>query len=127
MDEQTLRKLYPNASESFIRANCPSYRGNGTRPVVQEQQADQPKPQDRKTVPSHQRPEKGVDGKRHPQFRVSITWLVSDNRVRDAWGMSETVADCIVSAVRRFLGLDDPRRAKRPARAPRVRGGGDND
>lgn len=85
----------------------------GACPVFQEQQADSAEPKDGQALHHVLPQEEGMDGGSNTPAHVSITWLVSDKRRRDAWGMSETVADCIVSAVRRFLGLHDTRTAKR--------------
>lgn len=82
-----------------------------TGPVIQELKADCVQPQYQAPVHMHGQEEKAVDGQRYPQFRVSITYFVSDRRRRDAWGMAETVADCIVSATRRLLGTDAARKS----------------
>ena len=50
------------------------------------------------------RPEsKEADGTDHPSFRVTATFYFSDRRRRDAHGAYETVADCLIAAVRRLL------------------------
>lgn len=48
--ERKLRRLFPNASESFIEANCNSSRNTGTSNLKQ--------PMDRKEIRSEQRKEK---------------------------------------------------------------------
>lgn len=102
-------------------------QGTGSSPVLQEQQTDCHQPQDGEAVHHVQPQEKEVDGRGYPQFRVSITYLVSDYRRRDAWGMAETVADCIVAAARRLLGADVARKPRGGARAKGAGGLLDND
>lgn len=79
--------------------------------VIQEQQDDCDKSEDRQAIHHVQPKKEGMDGRGYPQFRVSITYLVSDYRRRDAWGMAETIADCIVAAVGRLLGTDATRKS----------------
>ena len=83
--------------------------------VIQEHKEPIQESKDGKDIHRDEPKEKGMDGKSHPQYRVTITWLISDRRKRDSWGMSETIADCVVSASRRFLGLDDTRSPRRKA------------
>ena len=71
-------------------------------PVVQELQKGDPS---RPAAPYRPK-NKGVDGKDHPRFRVSVTLLMSDQRDRDPDGAVSTLMDCLVSARRRLLALD---------------------
>ena len=73
----------------------------GPRPpsVVQEQQGDIPKLQEREAVHRDKTGVQNVDGKGHPRFAVTITFLVSDNRRRDIDGCASTVLDCLVKAL----------------------------
>lgn len=80
--------------------NSRNSRPNDTR--VQEQQAVN-------TGREH-RPAKNLDAKENEaphersgkRYAIRVVFRVSDNRRRDAFGMLETVADCLVRAVRRF-------------------------
>lgn len=91
---------------------------NRQRALYEERKNDPVEP-----AKNHDRPkEASLDGEGHQQFNITITWHVSDRRRRDAWGMSETIADCIVSAVRRFYGLHDTRKARKKVRIKRSRG-----
>jgi hypothetical protein len=107
-----LKRLFPNVSESVIKRNSSQVDGVPC-PIVQKQQEPVQEQENRKNVYRHRSKEKEMDGIGHQQFRVSIIWLVSDRRRRDTWGMSETIADAIVTSVRRFLGIHDPRTSKR--------------
>ena len=46
-----------------------------------------------------------MDGEVHPKFRVSVAFLLSDNRRRDADNMLSTVLDCLIIARRRLLEI----------------------
>lgn len=96
--------------------------GAGIGPFFQELQADSDQQKDGQAVHHVGPKEKEVDGRGVPQFRVSIKYLVSDYRRRDAWGMAETIADCLCLAARRLLGTDAPRRTKRGAGSKGARG-----
>lgn len=96
-----------------MREDSPKDRRDRSGPVFQKLQADRDESEDGEAVHHDGQEEEGLDGERHPAAYLSITWRVSDRRRRDAWGMSETVADAVVSAVRRFVGLPDTRTAKR--------------
>lgn len=95
---------------NYERKQSNRIKNNGIRecPKLQERQNAH------EGTTHHSSKKEALDGKSHPTYRVSITWLVSDRRRRDAWGMSETIADCIVSAFRRFYGLHDTRTSRRP-------------
>jgi len=72
-------------------------RGNS---FVQELQDDRSRQTDN-------RPAKAKNhGAHNPQFRVSVTLLVADNRGRDGDGAYSTIQDCLIHAVGRLAGLD---------------------
>lgn len=79
------------ADENSNRSN----RASGS--VFQEHQKEQPK-----RIHIHPKKDKGQNAVAGKRYFVSITFRVSDKRKRDAFGMLETVADCLVRAVRRF-------------------------
>lgn len=107
MNHNKLRSLFPNAAESFIKRNSSDDSQSGTNPILQKwKDADKGKD-------DHRSKEEEMDGGSHPTYYVSIEWHNSDRRRRDAWGMSETIADVLVSAFRRFYGLHDTRTAKK--------------
>jgi len=112
-------KLTHQELNEFLKRN-PSLRveGEGMRShtIIQEQQTDLPQQKNKKAICSYKQKKQAMDGANHKKFRVSIHWLISDRRTRDGWGMAETIADCVVSASRRFLGLDDSRTTKRRVR-----------
>ncbi len=115
MTKNELLRRFPNASEEFIKRNMSSDSGTRTHHQLQEQEArgDRTK-EGREQICNELDSSKceSLDGEFDSRFRITIVWLISDKRRRDSWGMSETIADCIVSASRRFLGLDDTRTAK---------------
>lgn len=125
---QELKALFPNASASFLSANHPEHSspgGDGRRDsVVQESQTRGDQPRDRKTDELYrgegEAPESGLGG----GYSIEFTFLLSDRRRRDGWGMCETVADCLVRAVRRFLEGDAGGRVSLPPRGKRRRGSG---
>lgn len=47
----------------------------------------------------------GMDEKGHPQFKLTVTILVSDNRRRDIDGALSTLLDCLIAAGRQ-LAMD---------------------
>jgi len=102
--------ILPNASESTKRRNPHLYPRAGTSPQLQEQEADRDKPKDRKTVPSHGIQDKEMDAWRDKEYRISVTFLVSDKRRRDNPGMLETVCDAIIAAGRHLAGIEDRKR-----------------
>lgn len=79
------------ADEDSNRSN----RATGS--VFQEHQKEQPK-----RFHIHAKKDKGQDAVAGKRYFVSIIFRVSDKRKRDAFGMLETVADCLIRAVRRF-------------------------
>lgn len=81
--------------------------------VIQEQQEDSQEQGNRSDVSDNRSKKESMDGFGNKPVRVSITWHISDKRRRDAWGMAETVADCIVAAFRRLSNADDTRKSKR--------------
>ena len=133
MTKHELLRRFPNASPSFLAANCyeersisSKNRGDWIRTGFQKQQGDQRQSQVRKAVLKDAPQKEGVDGGVHRQFRVSVTFLVSDNRRRDPTGMLETIMDCLIHAVRNVRrqypgvspgGMDDPPGAARVRRS----------
>lgn len=78
---------------------------NRDRPshCFQESKAGHPGQVNRKDADADRASRKKVDAESSGPVRVSITYLVSDKRRRDCWGMAETIADCLVEASRRLL------------------------
>lgn len=56
----------------------------------------------------------GLDETRHPKFRVSITFRVSDRRRRDNSGMLDTILDCLISAGRLLGNVGNWKRKNDP-------------
>lgn len=52
---------------------------------------------------SDNKPKKGrKDALLHPQYRITITFNTADHRVRDGFGMAESVADALIAATRKI-------------------------
>lgn len=71
--------------------------------VVQEHQDGNNKAE----AKADNRPSKAkANGPYNQSFRVTVTFLVSDNRDRDGDGMYSTVQDCLIDAIGRLLEMD---------------------
>ncbi len=57
-------------------------------------------------TPDNKPSKKKTNGPHNQSFRVNVTFLVADNRDRDADGMYSTVQDCLIDAVGRLLKMD---------------------
>lgn len=101
MTRDDILKRYPNASESFLRANSASGARDGACAIHEKQQA----------YVFHESSNRKVDGHRSGRYRVTITLGVSDKRIRDADGAVTTLLDVLTSAIGRCIGMD--RRALR--------------
>jgi len=127
-----LRKLYPRASESFIRRNASDYVGDsGNRPssFVQKQQAN-PEETRRDTVHRQRRSKQGLDAKVHPTYRLTVDLRYSDNRPRDIDGSLSTILDCLVTAaagLRRLTPVDPRNHHPLPPSSQGPGGGDSND
>lgn len=79
------------------KQNNPKPASSRPHTELQEPQAQQPK-----RVRLHKPKGEEANAVPRKRYRVNVVFLVSDKRTRDAFGMLETVADCLVRAVRRF-------------------------
>lgn len=79
-----------------LKANLENKR-RGKRRVVQKQQDDM---RTEGTAPNaDNRPAKAkAKGGNHAQYRISVTFRISDNRVRDLDGMLTTILDALIDA-----------------------------
>lgn len=75
--------------------------GGAASPQLQEPEASH-----KKRRLDNRAENKNTDGRAGERYFVRVIFRVSDNRKRDAFGMLETVADCLVRAVRRFNSGD---------------------
>lgn len=76
--------------------------GLGALPIFQEPKENSRGSKDFKAAQLHRSKAQEADGRTGGRYHVSIVFMVSDRRKRDAFGMLETVADALVRAVRRF-------------------------
>ena len=89
--EEQFAKLTANNKHTIDESS--NYRSaRGKCSVIQEQQNALQGNADNK-------PKKAkADGKDHPVYKVSITFLISDERERDLDGATSTVLDCLIRA-----------------------------
>lgn len=84
--------------------------------------------QDADPGPTNNRPEEaGLDGAVYPEFRVSATICISDERDRDNDGAYSTLQDCLIAAVGRLAQMDPKTLRKYAAGFKRKRRGGARD
>ena len=86
--------------QRIIEADCAQNPRNRKRAVVQEQEAHV------RQEAGHGAQDQAVDERGCGDYRVSVTFLVSDERDRDGDGMLSTVLDCYLDAIGRLLGVD---------------------
>ena len=72
-----------------------------THSKLQEQEDYLPKPIDNETGDSK------MDEVCRAKYRLSVTFLLSDKRLRDVPGMLETVCDIVCAAGRQLAGIGD--------------------
>lgn len=94
-DLNAIREKLP-LSASTIAVNSPDNKG--AHPVIQEQKEVRERPR------VHGQENPPVDGQRDQQYRVTITFHISDRRRRDIDGGTSTLLDCIVAARRQLDG-----------------------
>ena len=93
MNEAELRRLFPNASASTIRANQAGGKRVGPHPGNQEQHVQH-------RAERKPRVEKAV----RKTFRVAVTLRFADLRTRDPDAALSTLLDCIIAARRQLEG-----------------------
>lgn len=72
---------------------------------------------------NHGPEETGLDGAVYPEFRVSATICISDERDRDNDGAYSTLQDCLIAAVGRLAKMDSKTLRKHAAGLKRKRRG----
>src|SRR5688572_7366847 len=92
MSRDEILSRFPNASESFIRQNCSE--GNWPRPRTEFQKQS--------AVVPHKQAQSNLDAQVHGEFRVTITFHMSDLRPRDIDGGCSTILDCLCAARRQL-------------------------
>ena len=102
--EQFNPKVQQRLKEAMANEDRASSEKPRSNPQLQELQAGSPKGEARND--HHRTKNKKVDARVHPSFRVTVILSYSDRRRRDIDGAASTVLDCIVTASRRFVGLD---------------------
>jgi len=116
--------LFPNASEAVIRANVDEFGPRTAKPSPAKSHASKtnlPRNSKPRTRPVFQKLQddsleteadhdkagaSALDGIGRPQFRVSVTFRISDERHRDNDGGYSTLADCLIAAVGRLAKMD---------------------
>lgn len=106
-------------------AGITEYQGDGQPAQLQKHEASHPRPANRQDANPDTGQDKKADGCPRKRYLVTVIFLLDDNRKRDAFGMLETVADCLVRAIRRFCEGDTSRSMGSPPRSKR-RGGNKN-
>jgi hypothetical protein len=86
----TPESIIAQASDKGLRRNN----------VIQKQQADSSRREGEACDADNQPTEEAKANGIHRKFRVTITFRTSDRRIRDGYGMSETIADAIIAAIR---------------------------
>lgn len=89
-------------------------------PVLQKLQADPVEP----AKDNDQAGKPALDGEGYPEFRVSVTLCISDERDRDNDGAYSTIQDCLIAAVGRLAQMDSRTLRKHAAGFKRKRRGG---
>lgn len=89
-----------DAQKHKNKSGCCNGPGN---PVIQESQAGSDKPADGQAIQLHRKKDKEAHDKIRTMYSLRFVFLVSDKHRRDGFGMAETVADCLIRAVRRFI------------------------
>ena len=69
---------------------------------LQEQEAAGHQLDHGQAVQLHGKNHQEADASNRKQYIVRFVFLVSDRKRRDGYGMSETVADCLIRAIARF-------------------------
>lgn len=94
----------PKLRERILQADATQNSGRRRNPVVQEQQNDCPH---QGSSRADNQPKKAAgDGGDNPQYRITVTLLVSDWRDRDGDGAYSTLQDCLIHAAGRLLEMD---------------------
>ena len=109
MNENHLRRLFPHATEAFIKAN--SVEDTRVRPNSEFQdseEGDLAKAQGRIGVPLglHRIPRKKVDAASNPKFAVTIDYLFSSYGGADPDGALSTLLDCLERAIKGLTEMD---------------------
>lgn len=100
MTRNEILRRYPNASESFIKANLTVDTGD-SRTIVQKPQADCAGPQRQIAVAGDKEGRKEMDEHDDGKYRVTITVRCSDRIRRDLDGCAATLLDCLINATGR--------------------------
>lgn len=96
------------------KAKHPADRDNrGPCAELQELQKVNSGQEHRKAADAHPRQDKEANATAGRGYSVRFVFRVSDKRRRDGFGMSETAADCLIRAIRRFVRGDTAKQFRR--------------
>lgn len=93
MNENRLKRFFPNASKAFIDLNS-----SREDPGIQEQALGKQAGQDQDRSKDAKE-----DGRDNPKFCVTVAVFISGRRKKDLDNMQQTILDCLLHARRRFL------------------------
>lgn len=91
----------------------------GPLPLLQKLQDDPVEP----AKDNDQAGKPSLDGEGYPEFRLSVTLCISDERDRDNDGAYSTIQDCLIAAVGRLAQMDSRTLRKHAAGFKRKRRG----
>lgn len=136
MDENSVRKYFPNASPAFVRLNTDSHRTNRhignsrDNPLIQDAKDSIRMERQRKwenlRKASHAARAQRMDAANRPKFRISVTFRFPDYRIHDPDGCYSTILDCLIAARRLLVSGATNESEKRTVRI-RKRGGNNHD
>lgn len=103
MDESQLRAAgFVKCADGEWRKPSRVGSARPASPELQKPKAVWIKPTNRKDDELHAKEYKATDGLTRGRYSTGFVFRVSDRRIRDSFGMSESVADALIRAVRRF-------------------------
>jgi hypothetical protein len=105
MNDNKLKRLFPNASPSFIKSNSDTHQ-RLSNPIVQEFKDDhhkEPRENASSSNADNRSKEKESNGSDDPNYQITIDINVSDRRIRDLDGAATTCLDALITARRQLL------------------------
>lgn len=93
------------AKARATKADTPQDSGSGQHRELQKLK-NNVRPKGKKADADNRPAKKEADGSDQPQYRLSVTFRVSDKRHRDGDGMLATIFDATTDAVGRLTALD---------------------
>lgn len=117
-----LRRRIEQQIQNEDRAKSAGCRGGSELQKLEENCSDK-----RPSITDNRPKETKMDGRLHPSYRVSATFLIADERDRDLDGMFSTTQDCLIAATGRLAQMDRLALRKLAKSAERSGGCGDYD